>query len=529
MFRASGRSLSGFARETKGSVAILFGLALIPILLGVGVAIDYGRALIVREHMAAAADTAALAIGSWPGLTEAELKTKAQQFFDANFPPTKIGTTGAIDVQFEGDDIKVTVSGEVPTTFMKLANVDTVGVGITTTITKKERNIELVLVLDTTGSMQGAKLSAMKNAAKKMVDTLFDGKATSTTLKVAVVPYSVAVNIGADKIDSGWLDKATYSAANASSHPLAFEDLDKTNGMSALELYKKVNKSWTGCVRERTGSAYELTDAAPGSGTPASLWVPYFAPDEPDTSGVSYANNYLGDGSYSSATCVTPPPSGASNSIKEQYKRQCYAGKYKSFSSSSKGPAYNCPPAGSKITPLINTRSTVTTAIDALAANGNTVIPSGLLWGWRVLSPTQPFTEGAAYTDEKWVKAMVLLTDGESDVSQGSNGINKSAYNAFGYAKNEHLGNKNGSNANATLDAKTLAVCTAVKNASAAAGGKEEIQLYTIGFQVTSASKALLTSCASKTDMFYDSPSTEQLAGIFQDIAQGLSELRIAQ
>ena len=60
-------------------------------------------------------------------------------------------------------------------------------------------------------------------------------------------------------------------------------------------------------------------------------------------------------------------------------------------------------------------------------------------------------------------------------------------------------------------------------------GRQEDIQLYTIGFQVTSASKALLKSCASKPDMFYDSPTNEQLAGIFQDIAQGLSELRIAQ
>ena len=528
MFGVSGRSLRGFASETKGSVAILFGLALIPIVLGVGVAIDYGRALIVREHMADAADAAALAIGSWPGLTQDEQKAKAQQFFDANFPPTKIGTVGAIDVKFEGDDIKVTVSGQVPTTFMKLANIDTVGIGVTNTITKRERNIELVLVLDTTGSMgQGGKLNAMKSAAKKMVDTLFDGKATSTTLKIGVVPFSVAVNIGSDKINSGWLDKATYSAGNATSRPIAFEDLDKTNGVSALSLYSKIGKSWTGCVRERDGAAYELTDAPPSSGTPASLWVPYFAPDEPDTSGIDYANNYLSDGSYSSATCVKAPPSGANNATKEQYKRQCYTGKYKSFSSSSKGPAYNCPPA--KITPLTDTRQTVVNAIDALAANGNTVIPAGLLWGWRVLSSTAPFTDGAAYSDEKWVKAVVLLTDGENDVSEGSNGINKSVYNAFGYAKNGHLGNTSGSNADATLDTKTTAVCTAIKNVSRAAGGKEEIQVYTIGFQVTSASKTLLKNCASKPDMFYDSPSNEQLAGIFQDIAQGLGELRIAQ
>ena len=526
MFRASGRSLRGFACETKGSAAILFGLALIPIVLGVGVAIDYGRALIVREHMADAADAAALAIGSWPGLTQDEQKAKAQQFFDANFPPTKIGTVGALDVKFEGDDIKVTVSGEVPTTFMKLANIDTIGIGITNTITKKERNIELVLVLDTTGSMgSGGKLAAMKSAAKKMVDTLFDGKATSTTLKIGVVPYAAAVNIGTGKLNSGWLDKNTYTTGNASANPIAFEDLDKTSGTSTLNLYKGgtkglANRSWAGCVRERGGS-YELTDDPPSSGTAASRWVAYFAPDEPDTaSGTSFSNNYLSDGSYSSASCYK----GTSNND----KRQCNTPKYNNKSvSGSGGPDVGCPPAA--ITPMTSTKSTIDTAIDALVAKGNTVIPAGLLWGWRALSSTEPFTEGAVYNDEKWVKAIVLLTDGDNDVSQASNGFDKSVYNAFGFAKNGHLGKTDGSNAEATLDTKTLAVCSAIKSASRNAGGEEEIQLYTIGFQVTSASKALLKSCASKPDMFYDSPSNDELAAIFQDIAQGLSELRIAQ
>ena len=85
----------------------------------------------------------------------------------------------------------------------------------------------------------------------------------------------------------------------------------------------------------------------------------------------------------------------------------------------------------------------------------------------------------------------MLLTDGENDVSGGGNGINKSYYNAFGYAKNGHLGNTNGSNAEATLDTKTLAVCSAIKK-RAAPRRQEDIQLYTIGFQVTSASQTLL-------------------------------------
>jgi len=75
----------------------------------------------------------------------------------------------------------------------------------------------------------------------------------------------------------------------------------------------------------------------------------------------------------------------------------------------------------------------------------------------------------------------------------------------------------------------TLDVCDAIKKVSGKAGGKEEIKLYTIGFQVSSSSQDLLRNCASKPDMFYNSPTNDQLTSVFQDIAQGLSELRIAQ
>jgi Flp pilus assembly protein TadG len=487
---------------------MLFGLALIPILLGVGVAVDYGRALIVRERMADAADAAALAIGSWTGLTEPELKTKAQQFFDANYPPTQIGTVGTLNVNFVGDDIMVDVSGVVPTTFMKLANIDTMDVGASTVVRKKERNIEVVLVLDITGSMNsGGKLTAMKNAAKKLVDILFEGKGVSDTLKIGLVPFSAAVNVGSDKQNSGWLDTATYPNNSA----IAKEDFGFTNGQSAWTLYSQLrNRSWTGCVRERGGSA-ELSDDPPTS--TATRWAPYFAPDEPDNDS-SYVNDYLSDGSYSNANC----PGGTSNAE----KRQCYTGKYNNAnaSPSSRGPHYLCPP--SPITPMTNVKSTVTNAINALVANGNTVIPAGLLWGWRVISPTEPYTEGRPYDDEKWVKAIVLLTDGENDISEGGNGHNRSVYNAFGYAKSGHLGSTNGSNAEATLNTKTATVCGLVK--------AKEILVYTIGFQVSGSTiNNLLRNCATQPDMYYNSPTNEQLAAVFQDIAQGLSELRIAQ
>ena len=174
MFRASGRSLRSFIGETKGNVAILFGLAADP----PSARRWHCHRLWARPHRARAhavgADSAGLAIGSWVGLSQDEQKTKAQQYFDANFPPTKIGTVGKLNVFFGGNDIKVDVSGNVPTTFMKLANIDSISrVGATSTITVGMGTIEVALALDNSGSMAGTKISTLKTAALNLVDTLF--------------------------------------------------------------------------------------------------------------------------------------------------------------------------------------------------------------------------------------------------------------------------------------------------------------------------------------------------------------------
>jgi Flp pilus assembly protein TadG len=495
MREIANRKLWNFARETTGNVAILFGLALIPVILGVGAGADYGRALMVRDRMGNAADAAALAVGSWPGLNEAQLTAKAQQFFDANYPPSEIGTAGAVQVRKAGDNIQVSVSGTVPTSFLRLANISEFDVGVTTVVTKKQRNIELALVLDTTGSMgQSSKMSAMQAAAKKMVKTLFEDKSSSSTLKIGVVPFSGAVNIGDDKLDSGWLDTKSKSA-------ISYEDFEK--GVKTADLYKDLdNRDWAGCVRER-GGKFELSDHAPTNKN--KRFALYFAPDEPDIG--NYKNDYIDDDMR-----------GNNNYDERQRDTKKYddANVY----SSSKGPDYNCPEQS--VTPLTSTRSTIDSAIEALEPKGNTVIPAGLLWGWRVLSPGEPYSEGTAYGNEKWIKALVLLTDGENSVSGGSNGHNESVYTAFGYAASGHLGNTNGSKAEETLDEKTAEVCSSIK----AAG----ILVYTIGFKVyDSGTQSLLKNCATKPDMYYNSPSNEQLASVFQDIAQGLGELRIAQ
>jgi len=360
-----------FARNKRGNVALLFGLSVIPIALAVGVAVDYGRALAVRERMADAADASALAIGSWTGLTEAQLKAKAQQYFDANYSTSAIGSPSAIKVTFPGDDIVVQVSGTVPTTFMKLANFNSIDVGASSTVTKRQRNIELALVLDTTGSMDSSgKMSAMQSAAKKMVTDLFNGTSTSDSLVAAVVPFAGAVNVGTAMKDKDWIDDQAKS-------DIATEDY--SNKAKTFDIYKELSDyksswSWDGCVRERDGDAYELTDATPSTSTPASLFAPYLAPDEADDDhdeGDNYSNSYIEDGD-----CGTN-----NDDRRKAIKCQKYTGKYDDPERDeyrAPGPNWNCPPQ--PITALTNTKSTVTAAIDALQPSGNTVIPAGLLW-----------------------------------------------------------------------------------------------------------------------------------------------------
>ncbi len=516
-FSRSGAHL--FARDKGGNAAFLFALAIIPIALIVGFAVDYGRAITVRGTLSDAADSAALAIGSWVGLTETELKEKAQQFFDANYASSlSSDIKSEFKVSFVGDEIVVNASASVPTTFLRLANHKHLDVSISNAITKRQRNVELALVLDTTGSMRwSGKMDALKQAANAMVDDLFGKETTSDTLDVAVVPFAAAVNVGTDKRDELWLDVDAQSQ-------VAQEDFGAGKQFNFFNKLKSVKSSWDwqGCVRERSGSAYELSDATPSAAQPDSLFVPYFAPDEPDRDAdygsTQYGNDYIYDGLDGNECGVDD-----SMSWKRTAERcQKYRGKHNDARRTDvgSGPNQHCPPRA--ITALSNVKGTVTSAINGLEPNGYTVIPAGLLWGWRVLTPSAPFTEGKVYNDKKRVKAIVLLTDGSNDVGAMSNGHNGSDYNAFGFAAKGHLGSTSGSDAVSTLDAKAQTVCNNIK----ATG----ILIYTIGFRVDSASTLnLLKNCATKTDMYYNSPSNAQLAEIFSDIAQGLTELRVSR
>ncbi len=69
-------------------------------------------------------------------------------------------------------------------------------------------------------------------------------------------------------------------------------------------------------------------------------------------------------------------------------------------------------PKGLKVTPLTDDFGKLRKQLDVMRPYAWTHIALGAEFGYHLLSPNAPFTEGVAYGDKKTTKIMVLLTDG---------------------------------------------------------------------------------------------------------------------
>jgi len=496
-FRHSATGLvSRFGKDRSGAIAIMFGIAVIPILIGAGVAVDYSRALTVKNRLSQAIDAAALAVGASKETDEDVLKQMAKDYFAANYSPYELGTPGALQITFADKKITIAATAELPTTLMNLVGITKMDVGSNVEVSKELRRLEVVMVLDNTGSMgSGGKIDALKSAATDLVNILAAEQPDQDKLKFGLVPFSAAVKVGTAYQNSGWIDVGKQNSL----HGIQFENTD-----NVFDVYNKLsNRSWSGCVEARP-SPLDVSDTPPVAGD--TLWVPYFAPDEPNGSGIwGYSNSYLSDNT--------------SNSNLDY--RQKKSNKYdaQSVSSSSKGPQYNCVTA--PIAPLSGDTTEVLNAIQAMDANGYTLIPLGLAWGWRVISPEEPFTEGVAYTEKDTDKAIILLTDGLNNIgAQGNH--NKSRYNGYGFVAQGRLGTTSSSQAQNALDTRTSTLCTNIK----ATG----VIVYTITFQLDDDdTETLFRNCATDPSKYYNSPSNAELQTAFKAIAKDLGKLRLSK
>src|ERR1700749_1233534 len=150
-------ALRQFTERREGTVAILFGLCAIPAVVAAGMAIDVGRAYMVKIRLGAALDAAALAVGSETNQTQTQLTSALQNYFTANSPSSALGTNVTVapvpaDADLTASTVNFQAQATVPMTFMQLVGVDNITVTATAQ-TQKTTGLAVALVLDNTGSM----------------------------------------------------------------------------------------------------------------------------------------------------------------------------------------------------------------------------------------------------------------------------------------------------------------------------------------------------------------------------------------
>lgn len=544
----AGLLLRRFAGDARGNVAVVATIAALPLMVGAGIAIDYARVARSQSALQVAVDAATLAAASSDKLSMAglnaaqktarknEIADLARSFVKSNYSDEGVDTV--IDVTVTETTVSVQGTQAFPTTLMSLAGINTVDIAARAEVNLQggiAENIEIVLVMDITGSMKGTKIADAKSAAKALIQKVLDDKTSDDKVRFALVPFSGSVNVGADKLNSGWIDttgKAAVSKVNftdATYHNMkGWNELKYRNSSG-----QSVQLPWNGCVEARLG-ALATNDTAPSSATSNTLFTPYFAPDEPNYSNSDYSNSYVDDGVTGTDTAR----------LKNQAK---YKNKILNRSSLN-GPWKNC--AVSPIIPLTKDRADVEDGIDDMVAEGSTNLVEGIMWGWRTLSPEAPYTEGKSFEDKEWRKVVVLMTDGENDVGTNQSwsmppAATGTLYTAFGYSKVALAKNRFGtdvqSQARGKVDAAFQTACANLKAFTKMRENKAgqklpSLEVYTIGFQVKTEWEQPLRDCASDPELnggkyqyYVKADNKQELEGAFEAIGARLKSMYLSK
>ncbi len=283
-----GRYFSRIVNDCRGATLPMMAVGLIPVLAAIGSAVDLGRIYMVRSQMQTGVDAGAMAGARSFGLTN-QRTDQVNNYFYANIPDGYLGSdemVPASDFQtVRGiNRVKVDAETELPLVFMRIFGFRTSHIEVTATAEMQPKPLEVMVVLDDTGSMQtalgsGSRMSALKTAMYDFIDILHQGQTRRADLAMGFVTYTVTTNVGKILQDHGVAIAQRDGFTNAST----------TYGASAA-------LNWGGClendqtVRDLSASAttfetgaFDIDKVLPGEdGRPGAR--PYHFPPLTNTS-----------------------------------------------------------------------------------------------------------------------------------------------------------------------------------------------------------------------------------------------------
>lgn len=266
MFERARRIELASFKDDRGSVAMLFGLIAMAIVLFVGAAVDMGRWLHAHSHTKAAVDSAVLAgartLQVTGGDTAAALLS-ARNYYKSNVQKRIKVQSDTIDFVVNDDNKTVMAAGTayIRTPFLGIARIKRLALWSDSAAEASsassqigsgaDQQIEISIMLDTTGSMQGQKLTDLKAAANDLLDIMLaEGR---DNVRIALAPFAESVRPG-----GAYLSQVRGTRSST----VRVRDASGRQQTYAL----------TSCVSERTGSdAY--TDASPASNPVGAVYT----------------------------------------------------------------------------------------------------------------------------------------------------------------------------------------------------------------------------------------------------------------
>lgn len=515
-------------RDTGGNVLPIAAIAMLVAAAVVGSAVDISRSYRVKNRLQSACDAAVLAgrhAVSTKGFDDAAEKA-ANNYFNVNFNDSDQETTGT---QFtpSSSDNGVTVNGTASTTLstliMRLFGFNDFSLTVTCASSMGMGNADVMMVLDTTGSMAWAlddttRIEALREAMKNFYRTVTTATSgTNARVRYGFVPYSSSVNVGKliydldpdylvdertyqSRVYNSKTDKWTYKEIEYDvSKYKAFQTVATNTGNDWQEwgYYegepRTVYSTWKGCIEERaTTPAVEFKyNSSDGKITPVSA-RDVDLDDAPEV--------------YDDDTKWAPMwPEVA-------YVRYGKFGDYTTKESNSGARAWSFCPYQAQLLREMEEDSFDNYA-DSLNAEGSTYLDIGMIWGGRLLSPDGMFKDNvnaAPSNGGEVSRHIIFMTDGEM-------APNYEIQQAWGMEYWDRRVTANGSQHDARRHtSRFLAVCEAIK--------AKGIRVWAIAFAAGLSDD--LKTCAS-ADSSFVAADADELNAAFQEIANEVGELRV--
>ena len=247
------------SRSRAGNVAIIFGIAIVPIVGGIGAAVDYSMANANRTSMQKALDATALALAKLMPLTQTQLDQKGWEFFSASIGTIKVSLppSGLVITTPTIGKINLVATGTYTPQISGFIGVQSFPVAVNTEVQWGMKKLELALALDNTGSMDSNnKMTELKKAAKNLLSTLQKSVMKPGDVKISIIPFHKEVRV----------DTSVY---NSNSSWLKWDDWDNDNQTCSGNWWNqtcspKNHNQWNGCIEDRDQNN-DASDANPTS------------------------------------------------------------------------------------------------------------------------------------------------------------------------------------------------------------------------------------------------------------------------